>query len=380
MPITYVAAGAASTGNNAGLTPALPAGVAAGDVVVAAFAARGNGTIGIPSGWTAFPSSPYRNATTAVIQFALAWRVWQTGVTAPAFTYSGGASGNDTLAQCAAFRGVDNTSPVVGANAASANAAALNIGPIAALASPGANSAILVIGAKGDDFTSAATLTGDGLTWAEIGEPKSTLGTDAGFVWDYAIASGTPTLTAKTFTITGGTSVVGVGTMAALREATLPPAPPSGLLGSADDFGDGVRAAQWAAPLANAVTVAETGGQLVITPATSAAGSVYNGYIGQAANATGRESFVRIVQAATNASTNTILQWDAAGTILWWMVEGGQLYAQQIGAATPTIAGPIAFIALVVCSDTGGYVAGLLLGLAGLVTLPAAPALGSVQP
>jgi hypothetical protein len=54
MAITFVAGGASSDTNGSAPTPGLPAGLAAGDVMVCAFYSRENvdGTVSISAGWT----------------------------------------------------------------------------------------------------------------------------------------------------------------------------------------------------------------------------------------------------------------------------------------------------------------------------------------
>src|SRR5207249_12068373 len=73
---------------------------------------------------------------------------------------------------------------------------------------------------KGDDWTSIAALSGAGLAWVDIGQYSSTAGNDASIVWNHASYSGAPpAITAKTFTVTGGTSTTGAGKMIPIKTA-----------------------------------------------------------------------------------------------------------------------------------------------------------------
>jgi hypothetical protein len=72
---------------------------------------------------------------------------------------------------------------------------------------------LVVAGEKADDWTSVAALAG----MTEISEATSTLGNDAGIVWDYATSASVTTVASGSFTVTGGTSQVSRGAVVALR-------------------------------------------------------------------------------------------------------------------------------------------------------------------
>src|SRR5439155_1474058 len=161
------------------------------------------------------------------------------------------STSRDRASTMVALKEVAQAITFVGAGAAVSanNATAQNIGPITGFTptNAGNNGAVIVLGHRADDWTSVATLSGDGLTWVQIGAPSSTLGTDAGMVWNHAIYSGAPpTITAKTFTVTGGATntsagrmisikpalitFLGVGAAAAANNASVTPALPTGLV------------------------------------------------------------------------------------------------------------------------------------------------------
>jgi hypothetical protein len=65
------------------------------------------------------------------------------------------------------------------------------------------------VGARGDDWTSVATLAYAGFTPAEAFDSPSLVGNDAGIVADYILTSGyATTMPTNSFVVTGGTSVV----------------------------------------------------------------------------------------------------------------------------------------------------------------------------
>lgn len=211
MAVSYVGAGAASaTNGGSNPAPTLPAGLAAGDLMLLFVFTRhtGVGFVTTPNGW----SSLRNNVTTSGL-LAVFSRVYQGGDSAPTVTlngHTGGASGDTAIAQIAAFRGSDGV-PIP--SLIFDNASQADIGPIG-IPDIDKDGAIVVVGGKRDDWTSVDVLSGDGLTWAEIGETPSTSGADAGIVWDYALNDTGDVIFApgdKTFTVTGGASAEGRG-------------------------------------------------------------------------------------------------------------------------------------------------------------------------
>lgn len=220
MAITFVAAAAGVGTNGSAPAPTLPAGLVDGDTMVCMFYSRdsADGTVAISAGW-----EPVVNNRTTGGLLGVWWRTYVTGDTAPTLTLTGhttGNSGETALARIAAWRGCDATAPIGTVGVVSTNAAQLNIGPISGI-SLGAGKALVVLGGKLDDFTSIAALSGDGLTWGDIGAWEATQGADASAAWNYAVndTGSTVTVTAKTFTVSGGTSVAGKGVMFSLNEA-----------------------------------------------------------------------------------------------------------------------------------------------------------------
>jgi len=216
VPITFVGVGTAAKSNNASVTPTLPSGLQVGDLMLCFASSRGNGTLGTPTNWT----QKWQQYNGYFNKIALFYKFYQTGDGNPTVTYTGGASGHTVIAQVCAFRGVDISSPFDVQGTMSTNVSQQNIGPISGITTGVNGKCVIVFGHKSDDWTSVATLSGDGLTWNEIDEPDSTLGNDAGEVWDYTISSsGSVTITNKTFTVTGGLTGYGLGVMQSLNEA-----------------------------------------------------------------------------------------------------------------------------------------------------------------
>jgi hypothetical protein len=183
--------------------------------MVCVFYSRENvdGTVSITtSGWTQILNSRVGGGLVA------AWsKVRAPGDAAPTLSltnHSTGSSGDSAIAQIAVFRGVYPWAPVAEVGSVGDFASAQNIGAISGI-TIGRRRAVVVIGGKRDDWTSVATLSGDSLTWFEVGEPDTTSGADAGLVWNVGEnpAETDATVTSKTFTVNGGASAQSLGVM-----------------------------------------------------------------------------------------------------------------------------------------------------------------------
>jgi hypothetical protein len=210
----FIAAGTVAHGNNASVSPALPAGIAAdtGQVLLvwAAIRNSGTGTVDLPSGWTNLAN--FGNAR-------LFGRYYVTGVTAPTVTFTGGVANADTSAQMCAFSGlslnVDGgkylataTSPQTQLNSSAQDIAYPKL-------SIGRNGCVALLCVwKQDDVTSIATPAAFD---AEIGEPDTTTGDDQVIAWYYDIQTTATDLAAGTVVVTGGASAISRAVVLALR-------------------------------------------------------------------------------------------------------------------------------------------------------------------
>ena len=141
---------------------------------------------------------------------------------APTFDVAGGADQNTVIAYCFAFRpSIGKALIVDGIGAHSPNGSQANVGPVAAPAVAGSDGAVIFFGQRNDDWTGADVLSGDGLTWVEMLDAAFDAYGDVGVVADYALFTSTPTVTQKTFTITGGSAALGVGRAVAFKEVDL---------------------------------------------------------------------------------------------------------------------------------------------------------------
>lgn len=208
--IAFVAAGVASTANNASVVPAHPAGLIVGDlkIILASIRNSGTGTVSIPAGWTLMR---YLSADNSPVCAALLGRRHVSGDVAPTVAFAGGVANADTIAQMAAWRRADLT-PV--ASAAGLNGSAQNVA-YPALTMPADNLLAIVAGWKQDDNTGVATLAG----MAEIGDTSTATGDDASQVWDYVIQTTKADISAGSFTVSGGASAISRGGVVALQHA-----------------------------------------------------------------------------------------------------------------------------------------------------------------
>lgn len=223
MAITLVGAGvadAATGGDAKNIAPVPHASYQSGDFLLLEI--LGSFAMSVPtvSGWTNIVYLSTGSGSTGDC-----WGLWYrvaTGsdgcsVTSPS---TGGAT-DILVGWIAAWRGVDPADPIDVASASVWRATGSgHIPNIPAITPTAADGAIVVVGGKQDDWTSVATLTGDGLSWEEVAETDSTAGDDYGLVWDWAPWVGAaPTITPKTFTVSGGFADVIYGAMVALNPA-----------------------------------------------------------------------------------------------------------------------------------------------------------------
>lgn len=194
---TLGAAGTAATGNNASLVPAHPAGLAVGDLKLIAASIR-TGQVGTaPAGWVKLAESG---------NVAVLGRIHVGGDTAPTVAFTGGAAGEDTLAQMANFQGAQlRTSS---APASQLNGSAQNIGGPGIIQDGGGM--MIQVGWKQDDFTSSTTPT----FGQKIGDVSSTAGNDASMCWFRFVGpsenAGLP-FNPWPVTITGGAAAISRG-------------------------------------------------------------------------------------------------------------------------------------------------------------------------
>lgn len=204
MTATYVAAGAAVHADNASVTPALPAGIAAGDVLIITAAIRNvAATANLPTGWLTLLTLGHIRVMA---------REWDGAFAAPLCTFSGGAAGDTTSAVCIAARGVkisENGTPTSLTNTSAQNIAVPAFTPLRD------GGFILASGWKQDDWTSVATLAFN----AEALETSTTTGNDQGLVVDYAIQLTAAGTGATSFVVTGGVSAVSKGWVLSLNAA-----------------------------------------------------------------------------------------------------------------------------------------------------------------
>lgn len=209
--ITYVAAGTVSHGNNASVTPGVPAGYASGDLLLifAAIRNSGTGSVNVPSGWTRM------SGFLATDNCAILGKIATSSESSPTVTFSGGVANADTSAQMIALRGrfapITDLSPVQ-RGASCLNDSAQNI-TYPGMTVEQDNSVVIYLGWKQDDWTSVATISGA----TEIGEPSTTTGNDQGIVWDYVIQTTAAHIASGVFTVTGGAGAISRGAVIVVR-------------------------------------------------------------------------------------------------------------------------------------------------------------------
>lgn len=206
MTITFVGASTAVTGNNAAtLSPTLHASTAAGDLVLILASIRGT---------TAFPSGVSGWSLVAGTENLRVYgKIVAAGETTPTVAFSGGAAGDDNIAQTTTFRGAESSVAGI-VNAIQTNISAQNVA-YPAMTVPAINHMVVAAGWKQDDSTGWSPISG----YTEIGETNPTAGNDASQAWDYQIQTTAVNLSAGSFTVTGGASAVSKGLSLLIRPA-----------------------------------------------------------------------------------------------------------------------------------------------------------------
>jgi hypothetical protein len=200
--VSHVATGTAAYADNASVTPGLPGGsTGAGHLMILfVFARSATTVVNTPAGWTALPGMPGDNGL-------IACKVHTGTESAPTVTFTGGAAGDTHGAVIASFAGLQarqGTSDLAGVGAASQVSTFGTSQNIDVPTFPAMRNgvALMQFGAKADDWTSVAALSGA----TEVYDGSSTLGNDLGLVWDWRSMATRAAVAAQTFTVTGGAS------------------------------------------------------------------------------------------------------------------------------------------------------------------------------
>lgn len=200
---SFVAAGAGATAVNASTTPALPAGILPGDllVLVAAIRNSGAGVPNLPAGWTAL-SAPGN--------LLVAGRRYVAGDAAPLVTYTGGVANADTTAVLLAVRNAELLPRFTPSTLL--NGSAQNIGTGAFVVATGDYA--MLVGWKQDD-ASAVTLAG-ATTLALV---STTTGDDSSIAAVGATVLAGSLLPAGSLVVTGGAAAISRSAAMALQRA-----------------------------------------------------------------------------------------------------------------------------------------------------------------
>lgn len=216
--ITYGGVGAIANQNyQTAAQPAIPAGAAAGDLLLCLSLARSTANDVLSSSWTTLSV-----ADTANFYVLASYKIADGGGAPPTITPANMSSGQTHASRVSLWRGVDPIAPFGLIGAAAQFNAVTNVGPIAAPASAPADGAAVVLGASLWTWTDAAPLSGT-LSWNEAWDEGTVAANAFYWVMDYATWNVGVPLTSKTFSITGGASSSVIGQMWTLN-ALQPPA------------------------------------------------------------------------------------------------------------------------------------------------------------
>jgi hypothetical protein len=268
-----VIAGTASASNGGTPAPTIPGTPQAGDWMIAFYASREatDGTVSLPAGWDQRVNDRGAGGLVA------AWtRAWQSGDAAPAFTVGGHATGSSGDSNQAVIHLVRPTAgqtlEFVDASTPSHNASSsTTVGPIDGDSlTVAANGIVFVLGQHRETWTSVATLSGDGLTWAQETDNSNASGADNALAIDWALSNNVA-VTDKSYTITGsGGAATGSGFMLFLKEVSAAAA----LSLSATEGGDSLQASVGVAAAAEILRISWAQLELPEVPAVTSTASL----------------------------------------------------------------------------------------------------------
>jgi hypothetical protein len=208
---TFVASGTIANGVNASVSPGIPAGLAAGDMMIMLAAIRNSGA-GVPNaplGWTRMAVFQPSDNVQVFYKEALGGG----SDVAPTVTFTGGVAAADTQARIMGFRWV--WGHLLHNASAQANASAQNV-DFLPMSVREAACVVIAVAWKQDDFTSRAPLTG----FTEAFDNPTATGNDQGIMADYQIQTTPTDIAALTCTVTGGAAAISKSAVFALRTLT----------------------------------------------------------------------------------------------------------------------------------------------------------------
>lgn len=200
--ISWIGSSGPFSGNNASLAVAYNGSTATGDLILIYATIRNTAaTVNTPAGWTRLVD----------MGNAVLFGKYQDGAAAPTVTFSGGAAGDDTTAQCTTYRNAELLPVTLNTQS---NASAQNIA-VPALSPPVAPTVVVALGWKQDDWSSAPTITG---FVNELGQVPATAGNDSGHVWWTKPRTTTTPEGTNVFVVTGGGAAISKAAMAAFAK------------------------------------------------------------------------------------------------------------------------------------------------------------------
>ena len=208
MAISYVGAGARVAQATNWFDVPLPSGLADRDALVLFFYGRSGAVVTGPRNW----SQIYGGAASNRRLYAWFRQYNAQNMAGRTFQVFNGV--NNGQARILAFR-TDTAGSIVAPTGALSSiytgTGVTNVGAIGAASPQPAIGAIIFHCGQNTTWTSVATLSGNSLTWTELFDDASALGNGSSMAADFASWTSAPTLTAKTFTVTGGSAADALG-------------------------------------------------------------------------------------------------------------------------------------------------------------------------
>lgn len=333
MAISRVAFSGPFTANNANLTVTEPTGTQQNDVLFVWVAHRSTVGYDAPAGWTKLEDQSSGDITASSTSSISSGELFYIvrGASAPTLTFTKQAGTGDIAhSYCIAYRGVDTTTPIDSSTSTTLATASTNVVTASTLAIPVDHAAVIFLaGARNVFWTTQQSNTGP-TTFTELTDAGSTTGGDVSDSLAEYINTGSA-ISAGAFSAVASASARHV-----IAGVVLNPAPTAVSL-LTDNFNDNSRdTAKWNvgnpfALNATGITVAETSGQLRVTPDTLT--DVYSGYLSASSHSlTGSSAYVKLVQPLSGGSTESIfsLNSDSSNCVMWYEAAGTLRATQKV--------------------------------------------------
>jgi hypothetical protein len=207
MAIVFTAAGAAATALSGNITPTLPAGFAADDILILVVYSVDNVVLSLPSGWT----NKIETSNGATMLLTVAWCRATAGQSDPTVTHTAGSL---IIGRVCGFRGASASGDPIEVSASQANATSTTV-TAPTISTLSANAMVAFVGCSFNATGGFSGYSGTDPTFTE-GMDSFFSGEDESICLAYGIKAGAGATGSRT--ATSGATGINIGALFALTE------------------------------------------------------------------------------------------------------------------------------------------------------------------